>query len=210
MAANRWDAEHRKRECAPRSRDPVARDSLGCNIWRSSEMTSGSTRAQSSFICVSLNPAIDKRLRLDALRPGRVNRAVEAIPAPGGKAAHVAMVLRALGADPLWLGFSGGPNGDALLQGLRALSIRAEGVPTAAETRMNLEILEENGTVTEILEPGARVSSAEREAFLRAFETALELNPNAIVVMSGSLPPGLPQDEFATLVKLSHQRGARV
>ena len=65
------------------------------------------------------------------------------------------MVLRALGADPLWLGFSGGPNGDSLLQGLRALSIRAEGVPTAAETRMNLEILEENGTVTEILEPGA-------------------------------------------------------
>jgi 1-phosphofructokinase family hexose kinase len=173
-------------------------------------MTSSGNRAQASFICVSLNPAIDKRLRLDTLKTGRVNRALEAIPAPGGKSAHVAMVLRALGADPLWLGFSGGPNGDALLQGLRALSIRAEGVPTAAETRMNLELIEENGTVTEILEPGARVSSAEREALLRAFETALELNPNAIVVMSGSLPPGLPQDEFATLVKLSQQRGARV
>jgi 1-phosphofructokinase family hexose kinase len=173
-------------------------------------MTSGSTRAQSSFICVSLNPAIDKRLRLDALRPGRVNRAVEAIPAPGGKAAHVAMVLRALGADPLWLGFSGGPNGDALQQGLRDLSIRAEGVPTAAETRTNLEILEENGSVTEILEPGARVTPAERESLLRAFETALELNPNAIVVISGSLPPGLLKDEFATLVKIGRRHDARV
>ena len=173
-------------------------------------MTASGSPAQPSFICVSLNPAIDKRLRLDSLKPGRVNRALEAIPAPGGKSAHVAMVLRALGADPLWLGFSGGPNGDALLQGLRALSIRAEGVPTAAETRMNLEILEENGTATEILEPGAAVSPAERESFLRAFETALELNPNAIVVMSGSLPPGLRKDEFATLVKISQQRGARV
>ncbi len=173
-------------------------------------MTSSGNPAQSSFICVSLNPAIDKRLRLDALKPGKVNRATEAIPAPGGKSAHVAMVLRALGADPLWLGFSGGPNGDALLQGLRDLSIRAEGIPTAAETRMNLEILEENGSVTEILEPGARVTPAERESLLRAFETALELNPNAIVIMSGSLPPGLLKDEFATLVKIGRRHNARV
>ena len=173
-------------------------------------MNGGGNRAQASFICVSLNPAIDKRLRLDALKPGRVNRATEAIPTPGGKAAHVAMVLRALGVDPLWLGFSGGPNGDSLLQGLRALSIRAEGVPTASETRMNLEILEENGSVTEILEPGARVTPAERESLLRAFETALELSPNAIVVMSGSLPPGLLKDEFATLVKIGRRRGARL
>ena len=188
----------------------MARLHHGSEVGRARLMISGGSHAQASFICVSLNPAIDKRLRLDVLEPGRVNRALEAIPAPGGKSAHVAMVLRALGADPLWLGYSGGPNGDALLQGLRALSIRAEGVPTAAETRMNLEILEENGTVTEILEPGAPVTAAEREAFLHAFETALELNQNAIVVMSGSLPPGLPKDEFATLVKIGQQRRARV
>jgi 1-phosphofructokinase family hexose kinase len=173
-------------------------------------MTAGDSRAQASFVCVSLNPAIDKRLRLDTLKPGRVNRATEVIPAPGGKSAHVAMVLRALGADPLWLGFTGGPNGESLLQGLRALSIRAEGVPTASETRMNLEILEENGSVTEILEPGARVMPAERESLLRAFETALELNPNAIVILSGSLPPGLLKDEFATLVKIGRRNGARI
>ncbi len=171
-------------------------------------MTAGASRTQASFVCVSLNPAIDKRLRLDTLKTGRVNRATEAIPAPGGKSAHVAMVLRALGADPLWLGFSGGPNGDSLLQGLRALSIRAEGVPTAAETRMNLEILEEGGSVTEILEPGARITPAERESLLRAFETALELNPNAFVIISGSLPPGLLKDEFATLVKIGRRNGA--
>src|SRR3984957_8066907 len=173
-------------------------------------MTSSSTPAPSSFICVSLNPAIDKRLRLDSLKPGRVNRPTEAIPAPGGKSAHVAMVWRVLGADPLWLGFSGGPNGDALLQGLRDLSIRTEGVPTTSETRMNLEILEENGSVTEILEPGARVTPGERESLLRAFETALELSPNAIVIMSGTLPPGLLQDECDLIVKIGRRHAARV
>ena len=76
------------------------------------------------FLCVSLNPAIDKRLRLERLRVGDVNRATNACPAPGGKAAHVAMVLRTLGADPVWLGFAGGATGKQLVDGLQELSIR--------------------------------------------------------------------------------------
>ena len=64
------------------------------------------------FLCVSLNPAVDKRLRLERLQVGGVNRVNEAIPAPGGKAAHVAMTLKTLGADPLWLGFAGGATGN--------------------------------------------------------------------------------------------------
>ena len=71
------------------------------------------------FLCVSLNPAMDKRLRLERLRLGDVNRATEDAPAPGGKAAHVAMVLKTLGADPVWLGFAGGATGKALIDGLR-------------------------------------------------------------------------------------------
>src|SRR5215470_12412905 len=50
-----------------------------------------------AFFCVSLNPAIDTRLVLDEFCPGRVNRASEVHRTPGGKAAHVAMVLQALG-----------------------------------------------------------------------------------------------------------------
>src|SRR5580698_8713015 len=168
MAEHCRQTQHRERQRPTEDRDAVAFVSSCAEVRRQRKMTSSGNRAQASFICVSLNPAIDKRLRLDTLKTGRVNRALEAIPAPGGKSAHVAMVLRALGADPLWLGFSGGPNGDALLQRLRALSIRAEGVPTAAETRMNLEILEENGTVTEILEGGPFIGPAERQTMLRA------------------------------------------
>jgi len=97
------------------------------------------------FVCVSLNPAIDKRLRLDRLQPGRVNRVSEITQAAGGKAVHVAMVLQTLGGDPLWLGFAGGAAGDDLVGGLRKLSIPAEVVPTASGTRTNLEILEDGG-----------------------------------------------------------------
>jgi 1-phosphofructokinase/tagatose 6-phosphate kinase len=46
------------------------------------------------IICVSANPAIDRRLRLESIAVGGVNRAVSAQPFLGGKAAHVAMVAR--------------------------------------------------------------------------------------------------------------------
>lgn len=162
------------------------------------------------FLCVSLNPAIDKRLRLERLQHGRVNRATKVTPAPGGKAAHVAMVLRTLGADPLWLGFAGGPTGTALVEGLNGMSIRAEAVATANATRTNLEILE-NGAVTEILEPGQPVTREELERLRDAFELALRRSAGKMTaILSGSLPPGVPEDYYATLIELGHQCGCRV
>lgn len=158
------------------------------------------------FLCVSLNPAIDKRLRLERLQLGRVNRAKEVSPAPGGKAAHVAMVLRTLGADPLWLGFSGGPAGTALIEGLNLMSIRTEAVTTSSTTRMNLEILEDDGTVTEILEPGQPITSEELQQLQIAYETALRgAAGKKTAILSGSLPPGVPEDYYATLIRLGHQ-----
>jgi len=61
-----------------------------------------------AFSCVSLNPAIDTWLVLDEFQIGRINRASEVHRAPGGKGTHVAMGLQVLGANPTWIGFSGG------------------------------------------------------------------------------------------------------
>jgi 1-phosphofructokinase family hexose kinase len=163
------------------------------------------------FLCVSLNPAIDKRVRLQRLHQGHVNRAMEVTQAPGGKAAHVAMVLRTLGADPLWMGFAGGPTGVALDEGLKSLSIRVKAVQTASATRTNLEILENEGTVTEILEPGEAISAEERESLQAVYEAALRKSSGkTTVILSGSLPPGVPEDYYATLIELGHQCGCRV
>src|ERR1700677_735530 len=162
------------------------------------------------FVCVSLNPAIDKRLRLDRLQPGRVNRVSEITQAAGGKAVHVAMVLQTLGGDPLWLGFAGGAAGDDLVGGLRKLSIPAEVVPTASGTRTNLEILEDGGGVTEILEPGGNVGGAELERMTGTFRKIVsKYGSAATAILSGSLPPGVPEDYCRTLVELAHHHGSK-
>src|SRR6266436_9269248 len=102
----------------------------------------------SAFFCVSLNPAIDTRLILNGFLPGRVNRVAEVYRTPGGKAAHVAMALKGLGATPTWIGFSGGATGSELLAGLRLLGIETMSISTGPPTRVNLEIVDARGEVT--------------------------------------------------------------
>jgi len=163
------------------------------------------------FLCVSLNPAVDKRLRLERLHVGGVNRVNEAIPAPGGKAAHVAMTLKTLGADPLWLGFAGGATGKQLVEGLCELAIRVHDIPTKGSTRTNLEIVEDMGGVTEILEPGQRISPDELERFVDTFTTLLnQASGQPTVIMSGSLPEGVPSDQYKLLVELAHEFDSHV
>jgi len=158
------------------------------------------------FLCVSLNPAVDKRLRLGRLQVGSVNRASEASPTPGGKAAHVAMVLKTLGADPLWLGFAGGAAGKQLVEGLRGLAIGVHEIPTSGCTRTNLEIVEDEGGVTEILEPGQHITAEELRRFQETFSILLnEASEQPTVIFSGSLPEGVPPNLYMTLIESAHE-----
>ena len=161
-----------------------------------------------AFFCVSLNPAIDTRLVLNEFQIGRVNRASEIHRTPGGKAAHVAMALQALAATPTWIGFSGGVTGKELLEGLRRLLIEAISVPMAHDTRVNLEIIDTRGGVTEILEPGGAIAPSEWWEFRKTCANEFQrMASKKIVLISGSQPPGVPAEASAVLLKLAQSSG---
>ncbi|HKW61435.1 MAG TPA: 1-phosphofructokinase family hexose kinase [Candidatus Acidoferrum sp.] len=160
------------------------------------------------FFCVSLNPAIDTRLVLDKFEIGHVNRASEVHRTPGGKAAHVAMALQALGANPKWIGFAGGATGNELIAGLHRLKITAVPVPTAQSTRVNLEIIDIHGGITEILEPGGTIAQSEWSEFQKICATEFQrMAGRKIVLISGSQPPGVPAEASAVLLKLAQSSG---
>ncbi|HET6977304.1 MAG TPA: 1-phosphofructokinase family hexose kinase [Pyrinomonadaceae bacterium] len=162
------------------------------------------------LVCISANPAIDRRLRLESIAVGEVNRALSAQPFPGGKAAHVAMVAKALGVDVMWVGFLGGAAGEECESGLSAFGVPLTVIRTQTETRANLELVSADGVVTEILEPGGTVTEGEVERLLATCRDIFaESDRGTQVALSGSLPPGSPADLYAQLIRLAHLHGCR-
>ena len=157
------------------------------------------------LVCISANPAIDRRLRLENIAVGEINRALSAQPFPGGKAAHVAMVAKSLGVDVMWVGFLGGAAGEQCESGLTDFGVPLTVIRTQSETRANLELISADGRVTEILEPGGTVTEGEVERLLATCRDLFaESEPGTQVAMSGSLPPGAPSDLYAELIRLAH------
>ena len=162
------------------------------------------------FLCVSANPAIDKRVRLESFTTGAVNRAKSVERFAGGKATHVAMVLQTLGETPRWIGPCGGATGADLKAGLAALGIEVEAVTVGPVTRTNLEIIDAEEKVTELLEPGAALSDAEIGTLIQACDDVFsEGGAGLTAIFSGSLPDAAPVDLFGRLVILAKKRGCR-
>ncbi len=163
------------------------------------------------IICVSANPAIDRRLRIKNLKIGAINRAVSVEAFAGGKAAHVAMAARALGEYVIWIGFSGGATGDEIERQLRGLDIEVIAVGTKSATRINDEIIDESGQITEILEPGGNVSVEEIEEIYAVCQKAFaDAGPDFQTVLSGSLPQGVPIDFYPRLISAARTHGGKV
>jgi 1-phosphofructokinase family hexose kinase len=120
------------------------------------------------------------------------------------------MVLQTLGGKPNWIGPCGGATGHELQAGLSALGIEVTACATDQPTRTNLEIVEDGGIVTEILEPGSAPSPAEWKRFENACKSLFaEGSENASVIFSGSLPAGTAAKLYADLIVTAREFGCK-
>lgn len=162
-------------------------------------------------LCVSANPALDRQVRVPDLLLGEVNRATRALPLPGGKAAHVALSARALGTRSIWIGFLGGAIGKECAAELQKLGVEIVAIQTKSSTRVNLEIIEDSGRITEILDPGVAPDATEQSEMLRLFSEGLASSwKGALVAISGSLPPGADPSLYTSLIEAAHRAGSKV
>ncbi len=160
------------------------------------------------IVTFTANPSVDRTAEVDALVRGAVIRARAIHVDGGGKGVNVTRALCANGYPSLAVLPSGGAEGEQLLSLLRAERLVVEAVPIAGAIRANVTIAEPDGTTTKINEPGPRLSDAELSALTDALLGA------AVgadwVVLSGSVPPGAPEDLYATITRQLQALGTRV
>lgn len=159
------------------------------------------------IVTVTPNPSLDRTVTLSApLTRGAVQRVDSVTIEPGGKGINVARALTL--ADVAAEAVLPAADSDPLLSGLRALDVRFTGVPIADPVRTNLAITESDGTTTKLNERGAVVDAGALEALTRC--VLAKAQDASWVVLSGSLPPGIPLDWYAQVVSLLAPLDCRV
>ncbi|MBM0235522.1 hexose kinase, partial [Micromonospora sp. STR1_7] len=81
-------------------------------------------------------------------------------------------------------------------------------VPVRGEIRSNISLVEPDGTVTKVNEPGPELDTQETEALVRAVLD--HLTDVTWLACCGSLPDGVPPDLYARLTEAVRSRGVRV
>lgn len=162
------------------------------------------------LVTLTPNPSIDRTLEIPELRRGEVLRATSQRIDPGGKGVNVARATVADGGAAVAVLPVGGAEGRQLLELIDAEGVEAFAVDLGDPVRSNITIAEPDGTVTKLNEAGPELDAATLERLLR---TTVEVAGNrdaTWIAGCGSLPPGAPDDLYATLVRLAHDAGLHV
>lgn len=150
------------------------------------------------ILTVTLNPCVDHTAEIDHLIPGGTNHVLTSRQDPSGKGVNVGIALRQLGANPFCTGITRKGNAALLDAVLDSRGIPHDFFPAAGQLRTNLKLFDRShGVMTECNEKGSPVTAEELDGFLSLFARLL---PRAkLLVLSGSVPPGVPDDIYRTL-----------
>lgn len=160
------------------------------------------------IVTITINPTVDIFVNVGLVEPTLKLRCSAPKRDPGGGGINVARVAYRLGGDVTAIYPIGGAIGKLLQRLLDREGIDSIVTPSHVETRENFTAYEaESGHQFRFVLPGSTLHRAEWEACLGR----LELLPSRpkFVVASGSVPPGVPDDFFARVVREAKRQGAQ-
>lgn len=157
---------------------------------------------------ITLNPSIDLQYIIHAFTFNEVLRAHEVRRDLGGKGFNVSHALSRLNIENVALGFVGGKTGEFLVEKLSELRLEKDLIWISGESRTNTTIVQTVSTEhLKVNEPGPRISPLEQTDLLK--KVGNRANEGDWFVLSGSLPPGVPMNFYADLIRLIQSKGAR-
>ena len=160
---------------------------------------------------VTLNTAIDRIIYIDGiLKPKKNNKIRQSFYDIGGKATHVSVVLSELDIPNIATGFVGESNKGILLQLLEDKKVSCDFISQPdSSTRETIVILDDSGEGSfMITEKGFSISSDTLEKLKKKLSELV--SKDDYVVFSGSIPPGLDQDQYIELLQTVNNRGGKL
>lgn len=161
------------------------------------------------IVTLTLNPCTDRTVTVDSFHCGETNRAQKVQTDICGKGINVSAVLKNLEQETMCFGFCPKEDKEKLTGFLNHLSIPCEFVETEGGLRVNLKIFDASkGVLTEVNEKGVPVTEEAVSLLLKKSEKVFE--KASVLVLSGSVPPGVPEDIYRVLTEKASKKGIRV
>jgi 1-phosphofructokinase family hexose kinase len=158
-------------------------------------------------LILALNPSIDAEWRLDDVLWEEKNNVQSERRWAGGKGINVARWLKHLGGQPLLLLPLGGKTGDELAGYLRDEQIPSHIIRLREPTRVNVIVTTKFGRQMRFNPLGPKLSRREWSAV--SCQTLRLLSRAHLLILSGSLPRGVPVTAYAQLIRLAQGFGVK-
>jgi 6-phosphofructokinase 2 len=159
------------------------------------------------ILTITLNPSIDKSTTVEKIEPDSKLRCTPVKNEAGGGGINVSKALKELGVDAVTLFPAGGNNGEMLFSLLKKEGITSNIIKVEQETRENFMVVESSTKKQfRFIMPGEPANIAMLEKVLQL----IRQNHFDFIVASGSLPPGLPDDAYASIAETANASGAKL
>ncbi|HSK38568.1 MAG TPA: PfkB family carbohydrate kinase, partial [Arenibaculum sp.] len=162
-----------------------------------------------AILTLTMNPAVDLSTTTDVVVPTEKLRCSSPALDPGGGGINVARVVTRLRGTAHAIYPRGGPTGDLLDRLVAGEGISIRPVPVEGMTRYSFTVDErKSGDQFRFVLPGPALREREWRAVLD--QIGGPEREGALLVLSGSLPPGVPDDFHARVAGIARERGFRI
>lgn len=156
---------------------------------------------------LTLAPSLDSATITPQIYPEGKLRCTAPVFEPGGGGINVARAIAHLGGEATAIFPTGGATGEHLSTLLLEENVAIDTVKARDWTRQNLHVhAESTGEQYRFVMPGASITDDE---FHKLEEKVLSISAGSLLVISGSLPPGVPVSRLCQLVKAAQHKGIR-
>ena len=160
-----------------------------------------------SIYTLTLSPSLDSATLTPQIYPEGKLRCSAPVFEPGGGGINVARAITHLGGKATAIFPAGGATGEHLVSLLADEQVAVETVEAKDWTRQNLHVhVGSSGEHYRFVMPGAKLSDDE---FRQLEEKVLTIESGALLVISGSLPPGVSTEKLTALIQAAQHRGIR-
>jgi 6-phosphofructokinase 2 len=160
------------------------------------------------IVTITFCPAIDKSTKVEAFIPERKLSCTLPKYEPGGGGVNVARAIKKLGGKATSICFLGGYSGVFYQKLLSDECIKSIIIKTKENTRENLTVLETS--TNKQLRFGMPSPKIYRKEWQRCLQIIKELKGVKFLVISGSLPPNLPDSVFNSIVKIVQKKAFKL